>query len=106
MTAIVRKLDGKYLDNFRARPISRALTRDHFVEIDLGDSMYRKTGPLWLIAKGLAASVRFISQRSHEPGQVTSARNRSASKCLMATADGSVAQAEPGLSGRPNKRSA
>lgn len=50
VTAILRSLDGKYLDNF-GRGQYQGVTRDHYVEIDLGDNA-PKTGPLWLIAKG------------------------------------------------------
>ncbi|HEV2709685.1 MAG TPA: FG-GAP-like repeat-containing protein [Edaphobacter sp.] len=50
VTATLRTLDGKYLDNF-GRGQYQGVTRDHYVEIDLGDSV-PKTGPLWLIAKG------------------------------------------------------
>jgi Tfp pilus assembly protein PilF len=50
VTAILSKLDGKYLDNF-GRGQYQGVTRDHYVEIDLGDNV-PKTGPLWLIAKG------------------------------------------------------
>lgn len=50
VTATLRSLDGKYLDNF-GRGQYQGVTRDHYVEIDLGDNA-PKTGPLWLIAKG------------------------------------------------------
>ena len=50
VTAILRTLDGRYLDNF-GRGQYQGVTRDHFVEIDLGDRL-PKDGPLWLIAKG------------------------------------------------------
>ncbi len=50
VTAILRSLDGKYLDNF-GRGQYQGVTRDHYVEIDLGEGA-PKTGPLWLIAKG------------------------------------------------------
>ncbi len=50
VTTILRTLDGKYLDNF-GRGQYQGVTRDHYVEIDLGDDV-PKTGPLWLIAKG------------------------------------------------------
>jgi Flp pilus assembly protein TadD len=50
VTAILRTLDGRYLDNF-GRGQYQGVTRDHYVEIDLGDSA-PKAGPLWLIAKG------------------------------------------------------
>jgi Tfp pilus assembly protein PilF len=50
VTAIVRAEDGKYLDTF-GRGQYQGVTRDHFVEIDLGDHI-PADGPLWLIAKG------------------------------------------------------
>ena len=50
VTPILRTLDGKYLDNF-GRGQYQGVTRDHYVEIDLGDNV-PKAGPLWLIAKG------------------------------------------------------
>ena len=50
VTGIVSKLDGKYLDTF-GRGQYQGLTRDHFVEVDLGNDV-PQNGPLWLIAKG------------------------------------------------------
>ncbi len=50
VTAIVSKLDGKYLDTF-GRGQYQGLTRDHYVEVDLGNDV-PSSGPLWLIAKG------------------------------------------------------
>jgi Tfp pilus assembly protein PilF len=50
VTEIVSKLDGNYLDTF-GRGQYQGLTRDHFVEIDLGNDV-PSSGPLWLIAKG------------------------------------------------------
>ena len=50
VTNILRKLDGNYLDTF-GRGQYQGVTRDHYVEIDLGDDA-PETGPLWLIAKG------------------------------------------------------
>ncbi len=50
VTEIVSKLDEKYLDTF-GRGQYQGVTRDHYVEIDLGDDA-PKTGPLWLVAKG------------------------------------------------------
>jgi Tfp pilus assembly protein PilF len=50
VTEIVSKLDGRYLDTF-GRGQYQGLTRDHFVEIDLGNDV-PVNGPLWLIAKG------------------------------------------------------
>jgi Tfp pilus assembly protein PilF len=50
VTDIVSTLDGKYLDTF-GRGQYQGVTRDHYVEVDLGDNV-PKSGPLWLIAKG------------------------------------------------------
>jgi len=50
VTATLRALDGKYLDTF-GRGQYQGVTRDHYVEIDLGDNV-PATGPLWLIAQG------------------------------------------------------
>jgi Flp pilus assembly protein TadD len=50
VTDILRTLDGRYLDNF-GRGQYQGVTRDHYVEIDLGDHV-AEHAPLWLIAKG------------------------------------------------------
>jgi Flp pilus assembly protein TadD len=50
VTDILRTLDGRYLDNF-GRGQYQGVTRDHYVEIDLGDHV-PEHAPLWLIAKG------------------------------------------------------
>jgi hypothetical protein len=50
VTAILQALDGKYLDTF-GRGQYQGVTRDHFVEIDLGDRI-PDHAPLWLIARG------------------------------------------------------
>jgi tetratricopeptide (TPR) repeat protein len=50
VTAIVRALDGKYLDTF-GRGQYQGVTRDHYVDVDLGDRV-PESGPLWLIANG------------------------------------------------------
>jgi Flp pilus assembly protein TadD len=50
VTETLRTLDGKYLDTF-GRGQYQGVTRDHYVEIDLGDKV-PESGPLWLIAKG------------------------------------------------------
>ena len=50
VTDIISALDEKYLDNF-GRGRYQGVTRDHFVEIDLGADAPHM-GPLWLIAKG------------------------------------------------------
>lgn len=50
VTDVVSTLDEKYLDNF-GRGRYQGVTRDHFVEVDLGDAA-PTTGSLYLIAKG------------------------------------------------------
>jgi Tfp pilus assembly protein PilF len=50
VTSLVSARDGKALDNF-GRGQFQGLTRDHYVEIDLGDDA-PTTGPLYLIAHG------------------------------------------------------
>ena len=50
VTSTVAALDGRYLDTF-GRGQYQGVTRDHYVEIDLGDRVPVR-GPLWLIAKG------------------------------------------------------
>jgi hypothetical protein len=50
VTETLRSLDGKYLDTF-GRGQYQGVTRDHYVEIDLGDKV-PSDGQLWLIAKG------------------------------------------------------
>jgi Tfp pilus assembly protein PilF len=50
VTDILRSLDGRYLDTF-GRGQYQGVTRDHFVEIDLGNDV-PKDGPLYLIARG------------------------------------------------------
>ena len=50
VTATLQALDGKYLDTF-GRGQYQGVTRDHFVEIDLGDKV-PASGPVWLIANG------------------------------------------------------
>jgi Tfp pilus assembly protein PilF len=72
VTEIVSKLDGRYLDTF-GRGQYQGLTRDHFVEIDLGSDV-PSSGPLWLIAKGWVhptdSSVNVaISQGSQQKAQ-------------------------------------
>jgi tetratricopeptide (TPR) repeat protein len=68
-TATLHDLDGKYLDNF-GRGQYQGVTRDHYVEIDLGNNI-PTDGPLYLIAKGWLhpsdSSINVaISQGSHE----------------------------------------
>ena len=50
VTETLRSLDGNYLDTF-GRGQYQGVTRDHYVEIDLGANV-PADGPLWLIAKG------------------------------------------------------
>jgi len=50
VTEIVRTLDGHALDNF-GRGQYQGITRDHYVEIDLGEDA-PKSGPLYLIGQG------------------------------------------------------
>lgn len=50
VTSAVNALDGNYLDTF-GRGKYQGVTRDHYVEIDLGNDAPAK-GPLWLIAHG------------------------------------------------------
>ncbi len=69
VTNTLRSLDGKYLDNF-GRGQYQGVTRDHYVEIDLGDNIPSR-GPLYLIAKGWLhpsdSTINVaISQGSHE----------------------------------------
>src|SRR6185369_16239425 len=50
VTEIIKNVDGKYLDTF-GRGKYQGVTRDHYVEVDLGDDL-PASGPLWLIANG------------------------------------------------------
>ncbi|HKP82984.1 MAG TPA: FG-GAP-like repeat-containing protein [Pyrinomonadaceae bacterium] len=50
VTSIINTVDGKYLDTF-GRGKYQGVTRDHYVELDLGDDA-PASGPLWLIANG------------------------------------------------------
>ena len=50
VTQTLRNLDGNYLDTF-GRGQYQGVTRDHYVEIDLGSGL-PASGPLWLIAQG------------------------------------------------------
>ena len=75
VTGVVAKLDGRYLDTF-GRGQYQGLTRDHYVEIDLGNDV-PASGPLWLIAKGWLhptdSSVNVaISQGQHEKARALS----------------------------------
>jgi hypothetical protein len=71
VTSSVRDLDGRYLDTF-GRGQYQGVTRDHYVEVDLGDDLPANV-PVYLIAKGWLhpsdSSVNVaISQGSHEQG--------------------------------------
>ncbi len=50
VTGTLSALDGRYLDTF-GRGQYQGITRDHYVEIDLGEHV-PTTGPLYLIARG------------------------------------------------------
>jgi tetratricopeptide (TPR) repeat protein len=50
VTETLSALDGNYLDTF-GRGQYQGITRDHYVEIDLGNRA-PDSGPLWLIARG------------------------------------------------------
>ncbi len=68
VTSIVSTLDGNYLDTF-GRGRYQGVTRDHYVEVDLGSDV--PTGPIWLIAQGWMhptdSSINVaISQGQHE----------------------------------------
>jgi Flp pilus assembly protein TadD len=75
VTDIVSRLDARYLDTF-GRGQYQGLTRDHYVEVDLGQDVPAQ-GPLWLIAKGWLhptdSTVNVaISQGSHEKARALS----------------------------------
>ncbi len=70
VTDTLRSLDGRYLDNFGLGQY-QGITRDHYVEIDLGSSV-PTSGPLYLIARGWLhpsdSTVNVaIGQGHHEP---------------------------------------
>lgn len=50
VTSVLQSLDGHFLDTF-GRGQYQGVTRDHYVEIDLGNEV-PSTGPLYLIARG------------------------------------------------------
>jgi Tfp pilus assembly protein PilF len=50
VSEVVRSLDGRHLDTF-GRGRYQGVTRDHYVELELGDDAPRE-GPLWLVAHG------------------------------------------------------
>ena len=69
VTGTLHNLDGQYLDNF-GRGQYQGVTRDHYVEVDLGNNI-PANGPLYLIAKGWLhpsdSTINVaISQGSHE----------------------------------------
>ena len=69
VTDTLRALDGKYLDTF-GRGQYQGVTRDHYVEVDLGRNV-PSSGPLWLILQGWLhpsdSSINVaMSQGSHE----------------------------------------
>lgn len=70
VTEILRSLDGKYVDNFGLGQY-QGITRDHYVEMDLGPGV-PTSGPLYLIAKGWLhpsdSTINVaIGQGHHEP---------------------------------------
>jgi Tfp pilus assembly protein PilF len=71
VTDVVRDFDNRYLDTF-GRGQYQGVTRDHYVEVDLGDNV-PTDGPLYLIARGWLhpsdSTVNVaISQGDHEQG--------------------------------------
>jgi hypothetical protein len=75
VTEVVRTLDGRYLDTF-GRGQYQGVTRDHYVEIELGDDA-PTSGPLYLLAHGWLhptdASINIaLSQGGHPPPQSVS----------------------------------
>lgn len=50
VTEVVQARDGRYLDTF-GRGAYQGVTRDHYVELDLGEHV-PSSGPLWLLASG------------------------------------------------------
>src|SRR5205085_5381852 len=72
VTNVVRALDGHYLDTF-GRGQYQGVTRDHYVEVELGDDA-PAGGPLYLLAHGWMhptdASINIaLSQNSAPPPQ-------------------------------------
>jgi Tfp pilus assembly protein PilF len=75
VTEIVRNFDSKYLDTF-GRGQYQGVTRDHYVEVDLGKDIPSKS-PLYLVAKGWIhpsdSSINVaISQGQHEQSRALS----------------------------------
>jgi Tfp pilus assembly protein PilF len=72
VTDVVRGRDERYLDGF-GRGTYQGVTRDHYVDIELGDDV-PTSGPLWLLASGWVrptdSSINVaISQGRHAPPQ-------------------------------------
>jgi Tfp pilus assembly protein PilF len=72
VTDIVQRRDGRYLDTF-GRGTYQGITRDHYVDIDLGHHV-PPSAPLWLLASGWTrptdSSINVaISQGRHTPPQ-------------------------------------
>jgi hypothetical protein len=70
VTDIVKEIDGRYLDTF-GRGLFQGVTRDHWVEVDLGDEAPTE-GPVWLLAHGWIhptdSSINVsMGQGRHEP---------------------------------------
>ena len=86
VTAIVSQLDGKYLDTF-GRGQYQGLTRDHYVEVDLGENL-PASGPLVAHRQGMAAPDRLLRKRCHQPGTSRARRMLLALRSRMGTADG------------------
>ncbi|MBV9123519.1 MAG: hypothetical protein JO112_09190, partial [Planctomycetes bacterium] len=67
VTATVQAVDAHYLDTFGLGQF-QGVTRDHWVEVDLGDGAPR-TGPLWLVARGWVhptdSSINFALEQGH-----------------------------------------
>ena len=66
VTDVVRDLDGRYLDTF-GRGQYQGITRDHYVEVDLGDNVPARS-PSLSDRQGLAAPVGLFDQCRHQPG--------------------------------------
>ena len=83
VTAIVGKQDGQYLATFE-RGAYQGVTRDHFVEFELGERTWREDEPVWLIAHGWIyptdSSINVaIGQRGHPAPQGLALEVRDAS---------------------------
>ena len=83
VTAIVGKQDGRYLATFE-RGAYQGVTRDHFVEFELGERTWRDDEPVWLIAHGWVyptdSSINVaIGQRGHPAPQGLALEVRDAS---------------------------